>query len=189
MSRSLFPALMLLVAGAVAGCGGSSETAADDRDPAPAAQADAPPLPPVGPPAAAGLSEPVLPPSAQVDGKAGAEAFVAYYWRLVAYAGWSGDTAGMEAVAESGCFGCIELAGVLEKLHATKQRIRTEQVDVSVSDMIEIGDNWDLTADVTTDATLIEGGEAANKPVGGTKSYWMIVTFDDGWKVVDVLPT
>jgi len=50
--------------------------------------------------------EPTLPATAADGSKAGAEAFIAYFWDLANYAQATGDTAGLRALGAESCGGC-----------------------------------------------------------------------------------
>lgn len=120
MSRSLIPALMLLVAGTAAGCGGSesavesaegrgSESSSVSSATSSAAQSTLPD----GPAAAAGLSEPLLPEAASSPGRLGAETFARYYWDVVGYAVRSGDLVPVRRLHAPGCSQCDGLADAI----------------------------------------------------------------------------
>ncbi len=119
MSRSLIPALMLVVAGAAAGCGGSEsavesvEAGASESGLVSPATSGAAQSVPDGPAAAAGLSEPLLPEAAASPGRLGAETFARHYWDVVGYAVRSGDLAPLRRLHAPGCSQCDGLVAAI----------------------------------------------------------------------------
>jgi hypothetical protein len=100
------PRLRLVTAAAVltplvlAGCGG------DDPEPKIPEVAPSTSSTPSGSPVAQATEEPTLPPEAQGNDEAAAEAFVRYYWDLVQYAESTGDVKALDGLSLPSCGGC-----------------------------------------------------------------------------------
>ena len=103
ISRAAVGAGALLVAVALAGCD-------DEEDPPKAVESSSEPTP--GPtsataePTPMGPVEPTLPPEAKPSTKAGAAAFVEYYWEVVSFARRTGEVDSLRSLSVPSCSGC-----------------------------------------------------------------------------------
>lgn len=95
----------VVLALAVAGCGGDPKA---DPTPTPSSPSSSSTTP----------APPVMPDAAKADTKAGAVAFVKYYVETQNFASATGDTAALERIAASECESCQSIIGLIKKVYA-----------------------------------------------------------------------
>lgn len=66
---------------------------------------------------------PVMPDAAKAHTKAGAKAFVEYFWEVVNYAQATGDTDVVRLITNSGCDGCAAGLSAIDKTYAQGGRV------------------------------------------------------------------
>lgn len=119
-ARSAIAVAALLATGLLAGC--------DDEDdpPEPTESVSEPTSAPTSTqtePTPTGPVEPTLPAEAEAATKAGAEAFVGYYWQVVNYAQHTGDVGPLTRISEDNCAGCNGGIRYITKVYGRGGRI------------------------------------------------------------------
>lgn len=103
VARAAVGVVALLLAVALAGC-------EDEEDPPEPIESSSEPAPPststTAEPTPTGPVEPTLPAEAAQPTRAGALAFVDYYWDVVNYAQHTGDVGPLKRISETNCSGC-----------------------------------------------------------------------------------
>ena len=112
--------VFLVLAAAALVMGGSA--CSDDADPE-AAPPD-PPTPAVSTTPASGPVAPTLPPEAEGDDAAAAEAFVRFYWEMADYAQATGDVSGLGRLAAAECIQCTAGQEFVSDVYARGGEIR-----------------------------------------------------------------
>ncbi|NYI99935.1 hypothetical protein HNR19_000634 [Nocardioides thalensis] len=133
-----------------------------------------------------GPVEPTLPPEAEANTKAGAEAFVQYWWELVNYATATGDTAALRGVFGPACASCDAATSAIENVYANGGRITGRGYRIESSKIVsEPGGAWAITADLSVGRQAVRGaGELNQVYPAGTKSHVMFVEFvRERWQV------
>lgn len=120
----VLPALVLSLA--LAGCGGDDEIEPkmpDSNSAASTNTAESPsPTEPV---------EPTLPPEAEGDDAAAAEAFVRHYFDYVNYAQATGDTKGLRELALPGCPACNGVADGIDRVYKRGGEMRGGELTIT----------------------------------------------------------
>ena len=125
IASSLLSALSLLT---TAGCTGAADPAEPTPPPTPPATASTPSPTPTGP---ATPTPPVMPDAANAHTKAGAKAFVRYFWQVVNYAQATGDTAPINSLNSSNCSACEAGVAAIDKTYEAGGHIVGGQASLS----------------------------------------------------------
>lgn len=120
LRRSLIGVVTLAVALLGAGC---EEEDPSDPVASPSGTSDSAPTSPSEPTTDAGPVEPTLPPEAEADTKAGAQAFVKFYWDVVNYARRTGDVSHLRELSVASCAGCNGGIESIEQIYERGGRI------------------------------------------------------------------
>ena len=111
IALALAPTVVLTLA--LSGCSGSADSGAPDPSPTPSSRTPAP-----TPPASPTPTAPVMPQAAKTHTKAGAQAFVEYFWQVVTYAQATGDTGAIrDLIVPESCDGCVRGATAIDKVY------------------------------------------------------------------------
>lgn len=140
-----------------------------------------------------GPVEPTLPPQAEQNTKAGAEAFLHFYWDVIYYAQSSGDTALLKNLAGPDCDGCGGAAEFVERVYAKDGHIQLEPYDLrsiriqrfDVDSGAEIYSGT-LTS-LSSRQTITVPGEKTQHVAPVTERFGVTVTFSGGAWRLDVL--
>ncbi|MEQ6900300.1 DUF6318 family protein [Nocardioides sp. YIM 152588] len=138
-----------------------------------AAEADPAPTPPSAsaapPPSTAtpdpGPVEPTLPAAATRNGKAGAEAFVEYYWEVVSYAQASGDTTRLEDLHAEACSLCTGAVQWIDRIYGSGGHINGGKHTVltaSATPSPSGSGRWVVASEIHATATRVAGAPGRN---------------------------
>ena len=117
-ARARSYAAALLAAAVVGAATGCSDDPAPRPKVAPSSSAASSVEPtPTPEPTPTGPVEPTLPPEAQGEDAAAAEAFVRHYWEMTDYAQSTGDVAGLRRLATDGCTACQAVADSIRDVY------------------------------------------------------------------------
>lgn len=176
--------VFLVLAAAALVMGGSA--CSDDADPE-AAPPD-PPTPAVSTTPASGPVAPTLPPEAEGDDAAAAEAFVEYFWEVVNYAEQSGDTTGLVPLAMSSCDACRGGANSIREVHDAGGSFVGGKVSVLSSKAVRLGSRgvaFGVSVELVFQPQDVRvPGEPRKRYEGGEGEYQFILQQVDGsWRV------
>jgi len=174
----------LVVAAAVLVAGGS----ACSEDPDPRVAPSDPPSSAVSTTPASGPVEPTLPPEAEGDDAAAAEAFIEYFWAMVKYAETTGETADLSALALESCDACRGGSDSIREVHDSGGEFTGGGVTVISVKAVRIsGDRvaFGLTAELDFESQVVRiPGESPKRYEGGRGTYQFILHHEDGaWRV------
>ncbi|MDH2415214.1 DUF6318 family protein [Nocardioides sp. CER19] len=135
-----------------------------------------------------------MPDAAKAHTKAGAKAFVEYFWQVVDYAQATGDTPAITALSLGGCKGCEGGARSIEKVYAAGGSIRGGQTRPSRYRVEWLKAGKLQLAYVTIDLrfsnqTVDMPGSANDKTSGGShaRDRLELLATHDGWKVAQLV--
>jgi hypothetical protein len=164
--------------------------ACSDEEPPPPGRTTAPPTS-VTTTSAAPVPTPTLPAAAKAD-KAGAEAFVRYFWDVFNYTYESGDTKLLRSISDKGCKFCKSVIDYVSRLENAGLRARGGSVTVNqaVAPPAKPTDGLLVYTVVTqaagqvvaADGTIKETSEARANMRSDALVRWV----DDSWHVVGV---
>jgi hypothetical protein len=132
-----------------------------------------------------GPVEPTLPTEAERADKAGAEAFVSYYYDVVNYATATGDVAQLKTLDEPSCGGCQNGIELIEKVYGRGGRIVGGDYRVLKLESLQLhGDVWSVTARTHVNDQFVRGaGDLNQKYPGGRSGLHFTLHFQEGaWK-------
>lgn len=191
-ARSAIAVAALLATGLLAGC--------DDEEapPEPTESVSEPTSAPTSTqtePTPTGPVEPTLPPDAQDATKAGALAFVGYYWDLVSYSLVTGDLRALTGLAGPACHGCDGGADFIRSVYEQGGSVDAEPykvLSITGKRLVTSNDSSVFTGTVRTRSSrqvIRIPGEAPQRvdPVTEVFSFTVIHT-NDAWRV-DLLET
>ena len=186
MSRAAVGAVALLLAVFVAACD------EDEPSPAPAPSgsatgSDSTPSEPMTAPTKP--VEPTLPVEAEAATKAGAKAFVQYYWNVVNYATFTGDVSRLQAAAEPSCTGCKGAIDLIERVYDRGGRIVGEGYRVVDVDPTPLTNGfWSVETTTRVGDQVVRGAGDLNKRYpGGRGSLTMSLRFQgSSWAVTSL---
>lgn len=158
--------------------------------------ADPPPTSPT--PTAASTSStptpptpPAMPEAAKAHTKAGAKAFVEYFWKVVDFAGATLDVASLEALTADGCHGCegaVQFVRDMKEGRAQFNGASTQVANFRVANLTLSGQlRMELTFDVTTPDQRVDypgSDRDEHYPAGTTRARFLLKPVQDGWRVV-----
>ncbi|WP_424991755.1 DUF6318 family protein [Nocardioides ochotonae] len=175
----------LVVAAAVLVAG----AAACSEDPDPQVAPPDPPTPTVTTTPASGPVAPTLPPEAEGDDAAAAEAFVRFYWEMVNFAQRTGDVAPLDELGSEACTACAggaagiretyERGGTIEGGRATVLSARGTEISSS------LGRAFVVMARVETSRqrVVVPGAEDIRRRGGVVRFQFVVQRRDGRWAV------
>lgn len=138
----------------------------------------------------AGPVEPTLPDEAKEPTKAGAEAFVEYYWEVVSYAQKSGDVASLKELQTEYCEVCVGGTEAIERIYERGGHIEGgtyDLLDVSASEASGPEGSWFANARVRVGRQVVRGAGSLNETYpAGTDEYGIGLRFEDRWRVSQI---
>ncbi|WP_166133880.1 DUF6318 family protein [Nocardioides ochotonae] len=163
--------------------------AACSEDPDPQVAPPDPPTPTVTTTPASGPVAPTLPPEAEGDDAAAAEAFVRFYWEMADYAQATGDVSGLKALGAEGCRPCAAGVAFVEEVYDGRGSIRGGETDVSNLSTTKIKVAGDIAYQVrlnirTTDQDVDrDPGTKKDQffPGGTVKANFVVRSVDGKW--------
>ncbi|WP_193605024.1 DUF6318 family protein [Nocardioides dongkuii] len=182
MSRVLLAGVAVTL-GLLSGC-------SDDADPSPMvsptpSSSSAGSTSPSHAPTPAGPVEPTLPPEAEGDDAAAAEAFVRHYWEMVNYAQATGDVAGLRRLESPTCEACAGGRRTIEETYGAGGSIEGGEARVSSAQAGRLGTAVGRVFGVTVEVDIAE--QVVNEPGaetvrhdGGTFTFDFIVQNERG---------
>ncbi len=138
--------------------------------------------------------EPTLPPEAQRPGKAGAEAFVGFYFAQVDHARRTGDTAELRKMALRSCTSCIGVTDLIERVERRGGSIVGGDQTVA---NLRLGQLTGVkgvatfrgTANVASTEQVIEGSGDNSLdgiyPAGSLKMSILVIRGGQGWRFAE----
>lgn len=181
--RSVVGALALLVAALGAAC--------EDEDPSDPPTSAAPsrsdttsPTEPTTTPT--GPVEPTLPAAAEAGTKAGAEAFVGFYWAVVNYATKTGDVRLLKQLDQPSCEGCAGGIEWVERVYARGGHVIGGDYEVTRLRAIRSpGGTWSVVTDTTIENQRVVGAGGLNKLYPGGRGKWLVAVnrVNNAWSV------
>ena len=136
-----------------------------------------------------------MPEAAKAHTKAGAKAFVTYFWQVVNYAQATGDTDSIEELTDPACAGCGTGIKAIEDVYERGDRLVGGEATVGRTTAVIYPVSEDLVARVTVRISFdrsshvrADGSTAEKAPAGtvtdefhlraiGTDPYWLVVEF------------
>ena len=137
---------------------------------------------------AAGAAAPTLPPEAEGEDGAAAEAFVQHFWRMVNFAERTGETDELVGLATESCDACRGGAEGIQDIHGSGGTITGGDVTVESADVVRLSGSrsaFAVTADLSFAPQVIRvPGSPPERFDGGPGTYRFIVERHDGrWLV------
>lgn len=123
----------------------------------------------------AGPTEPVLPDVAKEATKAGAEAFVRYYWDVVNYAQHSGDIQTLRRINFPSCAPCNAGWKWISKIYGRGGRIIGGELTINDLEIVPSGGGWVASVSLTTTRQSVRGAGDLNSNYG-TKGSDVVMT-------------
>lgn len=172
---------------ALAAC--SSEASSDGDDP----PTSAAPTPSASPTEEPGPVEPTLPEAATKEGKAGAEAFVEYYWEVVDYARATGDTDLLSSLQNDFCTACTTAREGIEETYARGGSIIGGSHTIAAIQAAEVSpstNTWIIGTEIKTTPERVQnaGDRNARNPAGTTQVVHTASFRDSQWRMSDLDP-
>lgn len=136
-----------------------------------------------------GPVEPTLPAAAEAETKAGAEAFVEYYWEVVNYAQSTGDTDLLRSLSIAACAGCNGGAEAIERIYRRGGRIDGGLTRVINTELVpKPSGGWTASQTVHVDRQRIVGaGDLDQTSRAGRLDLVLGVSFQsDAWLVTSL---
>lgn len=136
-----------------------------------------------------GPVEPTLPPEAEQSTKAGAEAFVKYYWEVVNHAQKTGDTGELETITLASCSPCNSGREWIEKIYGRGGTIAggVASVDELTLNRSSDGDGWMAAVAVSTTKQRVRGaGDLDRTYDAGSRDVLMVVRLTDTWRLTAI---
>jgi hypothetical protein len=175
------------------GCAGSANPA----PPSTAAPTTAPitaPTAVASGPAAAAPTPPAMPGAARAHTRAGAKAFVRYFWDVVDYAQATGDTSPITSISVPGCRGCEGGRRGIDAVYRAGGVIRGGRTSLSHAsvDWLRAGDLQlaHVTVDLTfTDQTVDMPGTTRDRTTTGghARDRLELLASERGWDVAQLV--
>ena len=132
--------------------------------------------------------EPTLPPEAQEATKAGLEAFVAFYWKVVDYAEVTGDVQLLRTLSVDDCKTCAGGIEAIEDVYERGGRITGgtyELVSMRAFESDETPGAWIVAASVRVGRQVVRGAGNLNETYpAGTQDLAILAEYDaDRWQI------
>lgn len=134
-----------------------------------------------------GPVEPKLPPEAEESTKAGAEAFVEYWWEIVNYAQATGDTKTLKRTSVESCQTCHSGIDWIDQVYAAGGRVVGEGYEILDQNAIAApGGSWAIVARIRVGDQAAKGaGELNERFPGGVRRHVLSVNLNpNGWQVI-----
>jgi hypothetical protein len=186
--RSAAVAVVLLAGVSLVACD-------DEPDPGPETESSSTPSEPSTSPVTTSSPttpvEPTLPAAAEKATKAGAEAFVEYYWEVVNYAQRSGELGLLERLAVPTCGGCNSGASRLETIFERKGRIDGGQHSVHATTAAKSPSGaWSVGVRVSVTKQTVRGAGDLNATYAASQTELIFGLTHDGstWRVTSLEP-
>ncbi|KAA1419221.1 hypothetical protein F0U44_12285 [Nocardioides humilatus] len=182
--RALGVAALLIFT--LAGCDGDEDPAeADTSAPMPTTATTVTSTPTVEPMLTSPV-EPTMPAAALEPSKAGAEAFVTYYWSVVNYATKTGEVKLLEELDQPACDTCQAGIDGIAKIYSRGGRIVGGDYSVTMLESVESASGrWTVVAHTWIDEQrAIQAGSLNHTyPAGRDKWLMALARVDDSWSV------
>lgn len=176
--------VFLVLAAAALVMGGSA--CSDDADPE-AAPPD-PPTPAVSTTPASGPVAPTLPPEAEGDDAAAAEAFVEYFWEVVKHAETTAEVETLETLMSPQCQGCAGGLKFLRDVFKNGGEIRGGNVTLSNFEVKELEGGpaalFEVRVDVISTRQVVSyAGDSDDQvfPAGTVRDRFIVVKHNGHW--------
>lgn len=136
---------------------------------------------------------PAMPKAAKAHTKAGAKAFVEYFWDVVNYAQATGDTDAIARLVSDECKGCAAGIETIDKVYRTGGRIEGGEGTVESASAIKYAVGADPVARVTarihlnaSSVVAADGSIASTSPPGLVTDQFRLrgVVGDGPWQVI-----
>lgn len=173
----------LLVAGMVSGCAKDEPSSGPPPTSTSRAVESSSPSEPAATPT--GPVEPTPPAEANRATRAGAKAFVQYYWAVVNYATATGDVALLETLSEPSCSACRAGIRQITKVYDRGGRIVGGLYEVLELDPFHLHDAfWSVRSTTRTETQFVRGaGDLNQQYPGGESGLHFTLRFHHGsWK-------
>lgn len=174
----------LVVAAAVLVAG----AAACSEDPDPQVAPPDPPTPTVTTTPASGPVAPTLPPEAEGDDAAAAEAFVEYFWATVKYAETTAEVETLETLMSPQCQGCAGGIKFLRDVFKNGGEIRGGNVTLSNFEVKELQGGpaalFEVRVDVISTRQVVSYADSSADqvfPAGTVRDRFIVVKHNDQW--------
>ncbi|NPC97466.1 DUF6318 family protein [Nocardioides sp. zg-DK7169] len=174
---------MVAAAVLVASSSACSEDPEEKADPAPAPTPTA-----TTTPAAAGPVEPTLPPEAEGDDAAAAEAFVEYFWAMVKYAESGQDIHALRRLMSEHCEGCGGGIRFLREVFRDGGRIEGGDVVLSRFETTELRSGpailHEVRVDITSTRQVVSYASDREEqvfPAGTVRNRFIVIKHDGQW--------
>lgn len=174
-SRATIAALTLAAALALAACEEEDGPSSPSPSDTPSVPESSSPTDPTTTATEAGPVEPTLPVEAEAKSRAGAEAFVRFYWDVVNYATETGDVRLLMQLDQPSCMGCAGGIDLIEAVyssggHFVGGRYRVLRLEPAQSPS---GD-WAITTYTKVGEQRVVGAGALNETYPGGRGKWLI---------------
>jgi hypothetical protein len=183
--RSAAVAVMLLA--------GVSPVACDDEpDPGPETESSSTPSEPLTSGSPTMLVEPTLPVEAGDGTRAGAEAFVQYYWDVVNYAQATGDVGLLRSLAQPSCTGCEGGAELIAKVYDRGGRITGPGYRVTGMEPARSpSGHWTVVVHTHVGTQVIRDAGDLNQRFPGGPGKWLmgVSRIEGSWSVTTLEDT
>lgn len=138
-----------------------------------------------------GPVEPTLPPEAEANTKAGAEAFAKFYWEVVNYAQSSGDTAALAKIQDRECDFCRGGTEWIDDVHSRGGMITGGDYIAVRADAVPAPDNsdsWLVAVELEVTPQRVTGaGDLNRRSEGSRQSAGILVRpTAQGWRVASI---
>ncbi|WP_194288979.1 MULTISPECIES: DUF6318 family protein [unclassified Nocardioides] len=166
----------------------SAAACGDDPDP----KVDSPPTPTptISTSPASGPVAPTLPPEAEGDDAAAAEAFVEYFWAMVKYAETTGEVEALEALVSPQCQGCAGGIEFLRRVFQNGGEIGGGDVTLSNFKVRELEGGpatlFEVRVDVISTRQVVSYPDEADNqvfPAGTVTDRFMVLNHDGRWSM------
>jgi hypothetical protein len=170
----------------VAGCDEDDPPGSPPPSDSPSAPQSSSPSDPTTSPTETGAVEPTLPSEAEQTTKAGAKAFVAYYWEVVNYARHTGDVALLGTLSVDTCVGCIGGINSIKRIYDRGGRILGGRFTpiTAIPGRTPSG-SWHMSSRVRVDRSRTVGAGDLNQSVRpGELDFLFGLEHEDGsWRI------
>jgi hypothetical protein len=184
LSRAAVGVAALLLAVVVSGCEEDEPSTSPTPSSSPSEPESSSPSEPTT--TDTGPVEPTLPAEATPETKAGAEAFVEYYWDVVNYATFTGDVAKLKRLDQPSCQGCKGGIRFLEHVYSSGGRmVGGEYRVVRLEAAQSPSGDWAITTYTRVGLQrAVDAGELSETfPAGRGKWLMALTWFDGAWSV------
>lgn len=132
-----------------------------------------------------GPVEPTLPPAAEAQTKAGAEAFVLHWWDLVNFSGATGDTTAFRRITAESCETCNSSMAFIEKVYSRGGELVGGAYEVLRQTLVATSTGWAVSTHVRVGRQRVRGaGDLDEVYPGGVSPHVMTLAWNRGsWEV------